>query len=57
MKQGKGGCFGFSIYKYKDKFGVLPSGKIDWSKREPIGEEVSKYITYQNIKYANRRMI
>ena len=57
MKMGKGGCFGWSIYKYKDKFGVVPSGKIDWSLREPVGEEVSRYITYQNIKYAKRRII
>ena len=57
MKQGKGGCFGWSIYKYKDKFGVVPSGKIDWSLREPVGEEVSRYITYQNIRYAKRRLL
>jgi DNA repair protein RadD len=57
MKQGKGGCFGWSLYKYAEKFGVQPSGKINWGAREPVGDEVSRYITYCNIKYAKRKLI
>jgi hypothetical protein len=52
MKQGKGGCYGWSIHKYAEKFGVAPSGKINWGAREKVGDEVSRYITYCNIKYA-----
>jgi DNA repair protein RadD len=57
MKQGKGGCYGWSIHKYAEKFGVAPSGKINWGAREKVGDEVSRYITYCNIKYAKRRII
>jgi superfamily II DNA or RNA helicase len=55
MKVGKGGCYGWAIHKYVEKFGVAPSGKINWAKKEPISEEVSRFIMYQNIKYAKRR--
>jgi DNA repair protein RadD len=51
MKQGKNGCFGFSIHSFKSKFGCWPSNKINWNARMPIGPEVQAYITYLNIKY------
>jgi DNA repair protein RadD len=55
MKQGRNGCYGWALHAYKDKFGSWPAGKIDWSRRIPIGVEVRGYITYKNIAYANRR--
>lgn len=56
MKMGKGGCFGWSIHQYTDKFGSAPSSKLDWSAREPVGIEVKNYTIYKAIKFANRRV-
>lgn len=54
MKRHMKGFFGWAIYAYADKFGCRPSGKIDWSAMEPTGDEVRRFITYRNIKYAKR---
>lgn len=50
-KMGKN-CYPWALFKFKDKFGCMPSNKISWGGVESIGEEVRKYIIYQNIKYA-----
>ena len=55
MRRGKSGMYGFAYYAFKDKFGVQPSGKINWSARAPVSEEVKRYMTYRNIRYAKRR--
>lgn len=52
MKRGKGGCYGWAIHAYIDKFGCAPSGKVDWNARAPIGQEVQGWITHKNIAYA-----
>lgn len=51
-KEGKNGCFGWSIHKYKEKFGSEVPSRLDWGAREPIGKEVKGFITHCNIKYA-----
>ena len=48
----RNGCYGFSIMTYKEKFGSRPGNKLDWYAIEPVGEEVTNFITYKNIKYA-----
>jgi DNA repair protein RadD len=55
MKRSPKGIYGFAIYAYADKFGSQPSGKIDWSARAPVGEEVKKFMTWRNIRWAKRR--
>ena len=55
MRPGKGGCYGWAIFAFKDKFGVVPSGKINWAARAPVGDEVKRFITHRNIKYAKSR--
>ena len=52
MKEGKGGCYGWALHKFKEKMGCWPSNKINWNLRMPIGSEVQAYITFLNIKYA-----
>jgi len=54
MKRSPKGIYGFAIYAYADKFGTQPSGKVDWTMRAPIGEEVRKFLTWRNIKWAYR---
>ena len=54
-KAGRSGCYGWALHKYKEKFGSQPSNKLDWSKKEPVQEEVRKYIISRNIAYAKRR--
>ena len=56
MKEGKGGCFGWSLHGYKDRYGSEPPSKIAWNAREPIGDEVRGWITHKNIKYAHRKV-
>jgi len=57
-KRGKGGCYGWSIHKYNDKFGGEPPSRINWNQLEPVGEEVKKFIQYCNIKdsYGRKKM-
>jgi DNA repair protein RadD len=55
MKQGRTGCYGWSLHAYKEKFGSWPSNCMDWARRDPIGSDVNGYIMHKNIKYANRR--
>lgn len=49
---GKNGCYGWSLHKYKDKFGSDVPSRVDWGKREPVKTEVKKFIQHSNIKYA-----
>ena len=51
-KEGKNGCFGWALYKYKEKFGSEVPSRLDWGKREPVQAEVKGFITHLNIKYA-----
>ena len=55
MKRHEKGFYGWAIYAYADKFGTRPSGKIDWNARQPVSEEVKKFMTYRNIRYAKRK--
>jgi len=55
MQRGKKNCFGWALHAFKEKFGVWPSGKIDWAARAPVGDEVGRYITHKNIRYAKRQ--
>jgi len=50
----KGYKLGWGSWKYKEKFGTFPRG-ITKTAVEPVGEEVSKYIKYLNIKAFNNR--
>jgi len=54
-KTGGHGCFGYAIRTFKDRFGVIPSNKISWSKREPVSIETRKYIQHINIKNNYKR--
>ncbi|WP_333664725.1 DEAD/DEAH box helicase [Desulfobacter postgatei] len=50
--QGKNGCYGWAIHKYQLKFGSSAPSRIDWAKKEPVTEQVRRYIQHLNIKYA-----
>lgn len=52
---GRGGVYGWSLHKYKDFFGCDPCSKIEWGARGPIGEDVRKFITHVNIKWAKSK--
>ena len=52
MRRSEKGNFGWACHAFKEKFGVWPSGKIDWAARAPVGDEVKRYITYKNIRYS-----
>lgn len=52
FKQGKNGCYGWSLHQYKDKFGSEAPSKIDWGKREPIGDEVRRWLKHSMIRKA-----
>jgi len=54
-KEGKNGCYGWSLMKYKDKFGSDVPSRLNWCARESIGEEVKKYIQHINIAYAKSK--
>jgi superfamily II DNA or RNA helicase len=54
-KVGKNGCYGWSIHKYIKKFGARPSNKIRWNLKEPIGDEVRRFLLHLNIIYGNRK--
>lgn len=55
FKEGKNGCYGWSLMKYKDKFGSDVPSRLDWGSKEPIKEEVKKYIQHLNIAYAKSK--
>jgi len=55
MRRSEKGNFGWACHAFKEKFGVWPSGRIDWAARLPVGDEVRRYITYKNIRYAKRQ--
>jgi DNA repair protein RadD len=55
FKQGKKGCFGWALHKYKEKFGSDVSSRLDWGTREQIGSEVRNFITHLHIKYGHCR--
>lgn len=55
FKMGRRGVFGWALNKYKEKFGSDVPSKIDWGMRGPVTEEVQKFITYANIKWANSK--
>ncbi len=52
FKAGKGGCYGWAIHKYSDKFGSSPPSKIKWNLKEPVMAEVKGFITHCNIRWA-----
>ena len=49
-KRGKHGVYGWAMYTYVERFGCKPSSSMDWSKREPVSEDVQKFIVHRNIK-------
>jgi len=51
-KMGKGGCFGWCLHAYKDKFGCAPSSKIQWGAVGPITPEVKNWLTHITIAHA-----
>jgi superfamily II DNA or RNA helicase len=53
-RRGRGGCYGWAIHKYSEKMGGNPPSHIDWGMREPVGEEVRKWIKHINIRNAKR---
>ena len=55
FKEGKNGCYGWSLMKYKDKFGSDVPSRLDWGLREPIKTEVKGYIKHMNIKFAKSK--
>lgn len=54
-KQGKKGVFGWALYTYVERFGCKPSSAMNWSKREPVSEDVQKFIVHRNIKRAKSK--
>jgi len=52
FQQGKNGCYGWALHKYKEKFGSEVPSCLDWGAKEPVHEEVKNFITHCNIKYA-----
>lgn len=50
----KGWSSGAASHKYKAKFGVFPNA-MEKNRYEPVGQEVMKFIQYQNIRYAKSR--
>lgn len=52
FREGKNGCYGWAIHKYAEKFGSEPANRLDWGKKEPVGEEVKKWIKHCFIKKA-----
>jgi len=49
-KQGGGGCFGWALHAYKDKFGTNPPSAIRWNNRAIPGGDVLGWIKHRNIK-------
>jgi superfamily II DNA or RNA helicase len=57
FKMGRGGVYGWCLYRYSAKFGCGPSSKMDWGATGPIGEDVRKFIAHENIKQAKSKEI
>ena len=55
FKSGKGGCYGWSIHKYSDKFGGDPPSRIKWDLKEPVSADVRNFITHCNIRWAKSK--
>jgi len=55
FKQGKGGCFGWALMQYKEKFGSDVPSRLDWGAKEPITQEVKGFLTHMNIKRAKSK--
>ena len=55
FREGKNGCFGWSLHKYKEKFGSEVPTKLDWGRREIVRTEVRAFIKHLNIKYAKSK--
>ena len=54
-RAGKDNCYGWSIHKYADKFGGDPPSRIQWNLKEPVTQEVRKFILHLQIKYAKSK--
>lgn len=55
FKEGKNGCYGWSLHAYKEKFGSEVPSRLNWGKKDPVQQEVKKFITYLNIKRAKAK--
>jgi superfamily II DNA or RNA helicase len=55
FREGKNGCYGWALHKYKDKFGTDVPSRLDWGKREPVKADVKGFITHINIAYAKSK--
>ena len=55
FREGKNGCYGWSLHKYKDKFGSDVPSRLDWGAREMVNSEVRKFIQHMNIKRAKSK--
>jgi len=51
FREGKKGCYGWSLHKYQEKFGTEVPRRLDWALREPIQADVRGFITHLTIKY------
>lgn len=52
FKEGKNGCYGWSLHQYKEKFGSDVPSRLDWGKKEQTQTEVRGFIKHMNIKRA-----
>ena len=55
FKEGKNGCYGWSLHQYKEKFGSSVPSRVNWGTKEPITAEVKGFITHMNIKKAKSK--
>lgn len=55
FKMGRNGCYGWSLYKYKEKFGVMPSSRMSWNAVGEITPEVERFVRYSNIKFSQQK--
>ena len=55
-KKSPKGCYGWAIYTYKEKFGVLPANNLTWNAQaDTVGDKVQGFITHMHIKKAYAR--